>query len=56
MPTKPSKGDHGTADQGSKGRGAQKATTGSAVSAEVADQQRAAVDEAAGPGEPGPTA
>lgn len=36
MPTRPTKGDHGTADSGSKERGGQKATYGSAVSPEVA--------------------
>ncbi len=36
MPTRPSKGDDGKADAGSKGRGGQKATYGSSVSADVA--------------------
>jgi hypothetical protein len=40
MPTKPSKGDHGHADAGSKGRGNQKATYGSAVSEDVAEGRR----------------
>ena len=40
MPTRPSKGDHGHADAGSKGRGAQKATHGSAVSEDVAKERR----------------
>ena len=43
MPTRPTKGDHGTADAGSKGRGNQKATYGSAVSPAVADDQADAI-------------
>lgn len=43
MPTKPTKGDHGNNDQGSSNRGNQKATTGSAVSPEVAEAQREAI-------------
>lgn len=43
MPTKPTKGDHGNNDQGSSGRGNQKATTGSSVSPEVAEGQREAI-------------
>jgi hypothetical protein len=43
MPTRPSKGDHGRPDAGSKGRGNQKAVTGSAVSPEVAEAQKEAV-------------
>lgn len=38
MPTRPRKGPHGT-NTGSKERGTQKATYGSAVSPEVADEQ-----------------
>lgn len=50
MPTRPTKGDHGTGDRGSRtDGGAQKATTGSAVSGDVADAQREAA-EAAAPG------
>jgi hypothetical protein len=37
MPTRPSKGNHGHPDSGSKGRGGQKATYGSAVSSDVAE-------------------
>jgi hypothetical protein len=43
MPTKPSKGDHGHRDQGSAGRGPQKASTGSGVSPEFAEGQEEAV-------------
>jgi hypothetical protein len=43
MPTRPTKGDHGTADSGSKERGGQKATAGSAVSPEVARGQAEAI-------------
>lgn len=46
MPTRPTKGDHGTGDAGSTGRGNQKAVTGSAVSPEVAEA-RAELDEQA---------
>ena len=42
MPTKPTKGDHGTADGGSQGRGDQKATQGSTVPASVDEGRRAA--------------
>lgn len=52
MPTRPTKGDHGTADAGSKGRGNQKATYGSTVSADVAaDQAEVLGDEAGATGE-----
>lgn len=37
MPANTSKGNHGTRDAGSAGRGNQKAVTGSAVSPEVAE-------------------
>ena len=40
MPTKPTKGDHGHADAGSKGRGGQKATYGSRVDPDVAEARR----------------
>lgn len=43
MPTRPSKGDQGHADAGSRNRGGQKATYGSAVSPEVAAGQREAI-------------
>ena len=46
MPTRPTKGDHGHADGGSQGRGGQKATYGSKVSPEVAEAQRAAIEDA----------
>lgn len=39
MPTRPSKGNPGKSNTGSKGRGNQKATYGSAVSPEVAEAQ-----------------
>jgi hypothetical protein len=44
MPTRPTKGDHGHSDSGSKERGGQKATYGSSVSAEVAEGQREAIE------------
>ena len=44
MPTRPSKGPH-NANTGSKERGGQKATYGSTVSPEVAEEQAAAVRE-----------
>lgn len=47
MPTRPTKGDHGHADGGSKGRGGQKATFGSAVDPDVAAGKAEAEDEAA---------
>ncbi len=43
MPTRPRKGPHGT-NTGSKERGSQKATYGSAVSPEVAGAQAEAVN------------
>jgi hypothetical protein len=43
MPTRPSKGDHGHADSGSKERGNQKATYGSGVSPEVSEAQAEAI-------------
>ncbi|MBW3615394.1 MAG: hypothetical protein KY439_08830 [Actinobacteria bacterium] len=49
MPTNVSKGDHGTADSGSKEAGGQKATYGSAVSPEVAADQ---ADVIIGEGDP----
>ncbi|MBW3651247.1 MAG: hypothetical protein KY458_11840 [Actinobacteria bacterium] len=49
MPTNVSKGDHGTADSGSKEAGGQKATYGSAVSPEVAAEQ---ADVIVGEGDP----
>ncbi len=49
MPTNVSKGNHGTPDAGSKGRGGQKATYGSAVSPEVATEQADVIE---GEGEP----
>jgi hypothetical protein len=45
MPTRPTKGDHGTADAGSKGRGGQKATYGSSVSPDVAAGQAEAIGD-----------
>jgi hypothetical protein len=45
MPTRPSKGNHGHADSGSKGRGGQKATYGSSVSSDVA-ADRAEMEDA----------
>jgi hypothetical protein len=43
MPTKPTKGDHGHRDQGSGGRGPQKASFGSGVSPEFAEGQDDAI-------------
>ncbi|MDP9418567.1 MAG: hypothetical protein M3P53_00105 [Actinomycetota bacterium] len=43
MPIRPSKGNHGHRDQGSAGRGGQKASTGSAVSPEFAEGQEEAI-------------
>lgn len=43
MPTRPSKGGDGPSNSGSKGRGGQKATSGSAVSPEVAEEQATAI-------------
>lgn len=40
MPTRPTKGTRGESNEGSHKSGAQKATYGSAVSADVADQRR----------------
>jgi hypothetical protein len=52
MPTRPTKGNHGHADRGSHERGGQKATYGSSVSHEVAEEQAEAIelddDEASG--------
>jgi hypothetical protein len=56
MPTRPTKGDHGTADAGSKGRGGQKATQGSAVSEDVAEGRRdAGLDDRTDPEELDPS-
>jgi hypothetical protein len=46
MPTRPTKGDHGHADSGSREAGNQKATYGSTVSPEVAEGQREAATAA----------
>jgi hypothetical protein len=46
MPTRPTKGDHGHADSGSREAGNQKATYGSTVSPEVAEGRRG--EDAAG--------
>jgi hypothetical protein len=53
MATRPTKGDHGHPDAGSRGRGPQKATFGSAVSPEVAEEQAAAATHRGSPSEPG---
>ena len=47
MPTRPTKGDHGTRDSGSGGRGGQKAVTGSGVDPEVAKARQELEDQAA---------
>ncbi len=49
MPTNVSKGNHGTADSGSKEAGGQKATYGSGVSPEVGAEQ---ADVIVGEGDP----
>ncbi|MBW3668458.1 MAG: hypothetical protein KY443_04515 [Actinobacteria bacterium] len=51
MPTRPTKGDHGTRDSGSSGRGGQKAVTGSAVDPDVAEARRRVEEEAADQGD-----
>lgn len=53
VPTRPTKGDHGTADAGSKERGGQKATYGSAVSPEVAAARDEALDDGRAPEDDG---
>ncbi len=48
MPTRPTKGDHGTSDAGSRGRGGQKAVFGSGVDPDVVEAQADAIDSDAG--------
>lgn len=50
MPTRPTKGDHGTSDAGSRGRGGQKAVFGSGVDPDVVEAQADAIDSDAGNG------
>ncbi len=46
MPTRPTKGDHGHSDRGSSGRGSQKATYGTTVSSDVAEERREVIEGA----------